>query len=312
MIPLGERNHGRGIEAYWEAMFSPSAFRSHVLRYVSRSPTSIFTRNSRPLPRRTTYIPISQLSSFTTMKSTPTVRKLTENPNVRCLLEKKIGDINDLQKRLQDCAFVAFDTEGVGRGFNELTPHGEDASELGAAILRPNERIPHFATSCLDFYKQNNIEAFTLRLSPRNSVPAVGTLKSVRPEKAGSALYNALNHIKGPRILLGWDLRHEFQWIASAYPELSNLFTEWCDVQDLVMQLQKSICQGHGEAVLQPALIRTARSMGIHDCSPYANHIAANDCVKSLTVLSGLFHGIASDSDKCRGPSSVQVFLYLP
>jgi hypothetical protein len=209
---------------------------------------------------------------------------------------------------------VAFDTEGVTQHFHGKQIASQEVSELGVAVLRPSEF--KFRRNLLQFYKDNDIEAFTIRMRKRRYGPVVGMMTNRTQEEAGPRLEQFLTKIEGERILIGYDLQAEWIWIARKFPAISGLFTAWCNVQELV---------GHRYEPLTPHTHKLSEALrffsmanALKAMSNYGwtqdngMHGAAGDSVKLVAILSGLLCDTPlRDCEDARG-QNVSVFCYLP
>ena len=197
----------------------------------------------------------------------------------------KIPDLATLKESLPGSVLVALDTEG-GRC---------KISEIGLAILRTKGRTSEFDPSLSQFYQQNGVKAFTIELRKRGfEIPEsrrYGSVELASAEEVGSRVNDILSSYDGNRILVGFDLRVEFEWMSKTCPWLASSFDAWVDLQELVSQriLETSLEPGElwSRRALRPSLTDTLNAMQIEDRGWHAHH-AANDAVRFLTLLSGL------------------------
>jgi hypothetical protein len=187
----------------------------------------------------------------------------TKNPDILALLASRITDLDTLRERFVGSTMVAFDTEGVTQHFEGRQIGSTDVSELGVAVFRPGAGLPRFYPQVLQFYEQNDVEAFTIRMRERPHGPAVGTMTEEPDESAGARLHKYISEIPGERILLGWDMRIEMRWISEKCPSIAELFTSWCDVQELVgesYRVTKSNTEELPHRYQWPALMKTMQA----------------------------------------------------
>jgi hypothetical protein len=174
------------------------------------------------------------------------------SPIAKSLFNKKITDLPTLQSLLPDHTLIAFDTEGVKQHFDGRQIGSQDLSELGIAVFLPTKTPLHSISNLTQFYEDNDIEAFTVRMHPRAHGPTVGLMTEKTASEAGPRLVEFLSGLKGDRILLGFNKHQEWRWISRTCPSFAALFTSWCDVQELLPQLRSP-----------PGLAKTLKPMGI-------------------------------------------------
>lgn len=208
------------------------------------------------------------------------------------MYDSKIPDFQTLRERLATSTLVAFDTEGVRQHFEGRTIGSDDISELGVAVFPPGEGCLHLLRNLFQFYDDNNIEAFTIRVYERSYGPAVRMMTERSPKEAGPRRFEFLSSFEGDRILLGFDMYFEWKWISRQYPSFAKLFTSWCDVQELVSQRYVQLpSQPDTLAPECPvrSLASTLKAMSFYGWTRnHQIHGRAADAVKVLAVLSGL------------------------
>ncbi|KAF1844905.1 uncharacterized protein K460DRAFT_416264 [Cucurbitaria berberidis CBS 394.84] len=213
--------------------------------------------------------------------------------HIASLLNSKIEDLGTLQENLHGSILVALDTEGITQHFNGRRVLCEGISEIGVAVFCANGKGPDFIPHLNQFYEQNDIEAFTIRVRERKHGPAVGTMTDVSDDEAGPRLQRFLLQYEGRRILVGFSFVAELKWMADDFPALATMFTEWVDVQDLVSNQRMDTASSNGTPPDQYGLYNTLKAMRISGWrSTHQRHRAANDAVKTLAVLSGLLSNI--------------------
>ncbi|CAO2651421.1 Nn.00g039910.m01.CDS01 [Neocucurbitaria sp. VM-36] len=235
----------------------------------------------------------------------------SKTEDIAPFINSKIDNLASLRQHLPGSILVALDTEGITQHLDGRTVCSEGISEIGVAVFRTNERGPDFIPHLDQFYDQNSIEAFTIRVRKREYGPAVGTMTDVSEKEAGPRLQKFLSQYKGRRILVGFSILTELKWIAKNVPELVNFFTGWVDIQELVSQQRHGVASNDGTHTDQHGLYNTLKAMGISGWhSKHQLHVAANDAVKTLAVLSGLLCN-SSFQDITRG-GGVSIYTYLP
>lgn len=106
-----------------------------------------------------------------------------QSENVETLFGAKIHDLATLRIRLPGSVLVAFDTEGVTQHFLGRQISSEEVGELGVAALRPSKVC--LRRNLYQFYNDNDIEAFTIRIHERTLGPAVSLMTEKSSEDAG-------------------------------------------------------------------------------------------------------------------------------
>jgi len=229
-----------------------------------------------------------------------------ESDIAKTLFDNKILDLPTLQDRLPDSTLVAFDTEGVKQHFDGRQVGSEDIGGLGVAVFRPSIGRLQFTLNLTQFYEDNDMEAFTVRICDRPYSPAVGMMTEKTAEEAGPRLVDFLSSCEGDRILLGYDMQTEWRWIARKCPSLAALFTSWCDVQEL-------IAQQHAQLTPRPGMDKTLKAMGIWGwTSSHPRHGGAADAVKLLAILSGLLCSAPLRTESGPKQDSVSKYCHLP
>ncbi|KAH4821504.1 hypothetical protein HBI23_047440 [Parastagonospora nodorum] len=224
------------------------------------------------------------------------------SPIAKSLFNKKITDLQTLQALLPNHTLVAFDTEGVKQHFEGRQIGSQDLSELGVAVFPPTKTPLYFISNLTQFYEDNDIEAFTVRMHPRAHGPAVGLMTEKPASEAGPRLIDFLSGFKGDMILLGFNMHQEWRWISRTCPSFAALFTSWCDVQELLPQLGSP-----------PGLAKTLKAMGIWGwTSIHLRHGGAADAVRVLAVLSGLVCGVPIREDREHKEDNVSKYCHLP
>ncbi|KAH4354046.1 hypothetical protein HBH98_014060 [Parastagonospora nodorum] len=224
------------------------------------------------------------------------------SPIEKSLFNKKVTDLQTLQALLPNHTLVAFDTEGVKQHFEGRQIGSQDLSELGVAVFPPTKTPLYFISNLTQFYEDNDIEAFTVRMHPRAHGPAVGLMTEKTASEAGPRLIDFLSGFKGDMILLGFNMHQEWRWISRTCPSFAALFTSWCDVQELLPQLGSP-----------PGLAKTLKAMGIWGwTSIHLRHGGAADAVRMLAVLSGLVCGVPIREDREHKEDNVSKYCHLP
>jgi hypothetical protein len=265
---------------------------------------------------------LTSLSTLPTLSPTMTrhnprgydfIKKRT--PDIQIFHDSQITSLSTLRERLARSTLVAFDTEGVTQRFEGRQIANDEIGELGVAVLRPGTSLPRFNPQVLQLYKENNIEAFTLRVHERPYGRIAGTVTDETTERAGARLYERLSEIAGERILLDWGMPKEIKWISEECPSMARLFTSWCDVQELVATNYKSSMLDTEKLTRQyqqPALDKAIRALRISGWrSHHQRHGAAADAVRTLAILSGLLCG-ATLHELPNPPQGVSVLCSLP
>lgn len=235
----------------------------------------------------------------------------------RALFSSKIPDLRTLRTHLPTCTLIAFDTEGVTQNFAGRLVPNSSISELGVAVLQPHADRPAFITNLTQFYEDNDIEAFTIRMHPRTYGPVVGLMTSLLPSAAGPRLFDFISQFPGDRILLGFYMQSEWRWISRHFPSFAELFIGWCDVQELVAQryVERSPPSSPDALAMElrtPGLARTLKAMGIYGWTrAHQEHGGAGDAVKCLAILSGLLHDIPL-ADVPLPKRGVSKYCFLP
>jgi len=209
---------------------------------------------------------------------------------------------------------VAFDTEGVTQNFLGRQIGSEEVSELGVAVLRPSELC--LRRNVHQFYDDNDIEAFTIRIHERTHGPVVGLMTDKSPEDAGPRLHQFLSEIQGERILLGYDMKAEWRYITRNCPSLSSLFSAWCDVQELVSQRYEQLTSPTDKLPMglqYPGLGGALKALSFYGWThEHQMHSAAGDSVKLLAVLSGLLCDTPLRLCQDSSGETVSLYCYLP
>lgn len=222
-------------------------------------------------------------------------------PIPKTLFSNKITSLLTLQSLLPTSTLIAFDTEGVEKHFAvRQIPH-QDISELGVVVF-PTAATPQFTSNLTQFYEDADIEAFTVRMHPRPHGPAVGLMTERPAPEAGPRSIDFLSGFEGDKILLGFNMHQEWRWISRTCPSFAALFTSWCDVQELVPQLESP-----------PGLAGTLKAMGIWGwTSTHLRYGGAADAVKVLAVVSGLICGVPIDENRETKEDNLLKYCHLP
>ncbi|PVI05302.1 hypothetical protein DM02DRAFT_668504 [Periconia macrospinosa] len=203
---------------------------------------------------------------------------------------KHITDLKSLREYLSDGALlVAFDTESYAyRGQRSW-----GVSELGFATLQwpcPGLQMP---VSYRVFAQQNNVKLLTIQTKERNQKGIERTsspiVHSNGIEETKEAIRSFLPTVK-KAIFVGYAANNELEWMEKNYPELTDYFVAFIDVQELLMQRCREETPSlfailPGKISLSSAL----RGMNLaQNCRDHRSHRAANDACRFLQVLAGL------------------------
>ena len=234
--------------------------------------------------------------------------------HIESFWKSKLPDLATLKQRVPDSILVALDAEGVTQRFDGRQINSDEISEIGVAVFRANEKGLHFIPHLEQFYDQNGIEAFTIRVHERQYGPVVGTMTDALDSNAGSHLHKYISRFEGSRILLMYHPRLEIKWIKEKCPSLTMLFSGWCDVQELVAKRYMDLFLESRRSVWRyPSLQNTLKAMRISGWrSAHQVHGGAADSVKALAILSGLFCDVPLREVQRFNVDSVSVFCYLP
>ncbi|KAF2009914.1 hypothetical protein BU24DRAFT_427949 [Aaosphaeria arxii CBS 175.79] len=231
------------------------------------------------------------------------------------LWSSRIGDLATLQQNHSESFLVALDIE---RSSQPAEAEGSrkrcgDISEIGIAVQRLNGPITQPYTGIKQLYDERGADAFTVRIRERTKLPkekAIGEVIESNPNNVATAIKGILSKYNGDRILVGFDLHHEFKWIVEDCPSIIPYFTAWLDVQEMASQR----CKEFEPAKLPPSvpgLSNVLKAMNIQDERCHMRtHYAANDALRSLIVLCGLASDPSLLSDMYSKPDTGNVSRY--
>lgn len=208
----------------------------------------------------------------------------------------------ELKACVDDCILIAFDLEGwVTR-----------VSEVGLATLRVSPAKPLLAFqdgNLGPFQEDNLIAGHTVMISEylrdRTSLPAkYSDNRCVSKDDIERTLHEITppNGSEAPkRILVGYDLYTEFEWVAQVCPSFLENFDYWVDVQELVEEACGS----------RPSLSKLMASPSGKDpaTTNQYRHRAAVDAVKSLAVTSIL---VSDQEMNYKAPAPIKLHPRTP
>ncbi|KAI2471299.1 hypothetical protein F4781DRAFT_429416 [Annulohypoxylon bovei var. microspora] len=213
------------------------------------------------------------------------------------LWQNNILDLDALKERSQ-YTFVAIDFEGV---ITKDEPIG--ISEIGLAVL-----VPPVATSSISpdalkyqgqapeiFFEQNTIESYWIQIKGRERRERCrdryhfGQAQEIEAEQAENTLVSLLQSIwrrsRSPLVLVGFDLAFEFITIASHLSQITQYFSYWVDLQEIVTEISNTRSPGMTTTLLTFGFF--SDDLAIRGKS---DHNAGNDAVRELAILVNLLH----------------------
>jgi len=223
---------------------------------------------------------------------------------ISTLWESEIRDLAKLREHLPQSVLVGLNIKSFRDGGHLL------ATEVGLAVLRVTDQWPEFCHGrdsgfCLrDYYHHNKVEVLTIRLRPRQINKRLASwhpdgepekrfgeaVNADSDEKASDIAAAMLSKYEGSKILVGWSMRTDFEWILENCSSLAEIFSAWVDLQELVMH--RRIQEGLG--LKTPGMNNTLREMQVTYPGPKHHQTCpANDALRTLNVLSGLVHNVS-------------------
>ncbi|KAI4863199.1 hypothetical protein F4820DRAFT_471755 [Hypoxylon rubiginosum] len=213
------------------------------------------------------------------------------------LWQNNIPDFEALKEKSQ-YTFVAIDFEGL------VTKDGPiGITEIGLAVLVPSVATTSISPDALKyqgqtpeaFFEQNAIESYWIKIKGGKRSERgrdryhFGQAQVIEAEQAENTLVSLLQSIqrrsKSPLILVGFDLVFEFKTIASHLSQITQYFSFWVDLQEIVAEISNTQSPGMKATLLAFGFFsKDLASRGKND------HNAGNDAVRELAILVNLLH----------------------
>lgn len=202
-------------------------------------------------------------------------------------LRSGIRDIETLCANMNHENFVAMDTE-----------HGHGFSSTGLAFasqLDPIQRPIHPAAMTISQSVCFNIRGFERSKPTRERVWGPPD-QDVDAQDVASKVMDAIQEFKKaepekPLILVTYSARAELSAISDLVPQLCNLFSNWVDLQPLVMDAYHSHRDYTRLDGLMISLRYAMRSLGFDaGYQPGNLHHAGNDALRTLAIMACLTH----------------------
>ncbi|KAI0890254.1 uncharacterized protein GGS22DRAFT_194397 [Annulohypoxylon maeteangense] len=223
--------------------------------------------------------------------------RLFKNKHWETLWQSNIPDLNALKERCQ-YTFVAIDFEGR---ITKDEPIG--ITEIGLAVLTPSAATSTISPDDLRyqgqapeiFFKQNAIESYSIQIKGRERKKKYrdryrfGPVQEIEAEQAEDTLVSLLQSIrhrsKNPLVLVGFDLVFEFKTIASHLSQITQYFTSWIDLQEIMTEISNTKSPGMKASLLTFGFFsKDLTTRGKWD------HSAGNDAVHELAILVNLLN----------------------
>ncbi|KAI1209377.1 uncharacterized protein F4807DRAFT_467643 [Annulohypoxylon truncatum] len=204
----------------------------------------------------------------------------------------------DALKEMSQYTFVALDFEGR---ITKDKPIG--ITEIGLAVLAPPIATNSISPDALKyqgktpeiFFEQNSIESYWIQIKGRERSKKCrdryhfGNVQEIEAEQAENALVTLLQSIqcrsKSPLVLVGFDLAFEFITIASHLSQITQYFSYWVDLQEIVTEISNTKSPGMKATLLSFEFF--SEDLAIRGKS---DHNAGNDAVRELAILVNLLY----------------------
>ncbi|XXH00518.1 hypothetical protein Hte_006865 [Hypoxylon texense] len=213
------------------------------------------------------------------------------------LWQSNIPDLDALKERSQ-YTFVAIDFEGRA---TKDEPFG--ITQIGLAVLVPPTSTSSISPDDLKyqgqapklFLEQNTIESYCIQIKGKKRSEKgrdryyFGQAQVIEAEEAEDTLVSLLQSIRrrsmSPLVLVGFDLVFELKTISSHLSQITQYFSFWVDLQEIVMEISHTQSPGMKATLLAFGFFSEDLAIRGKDY-----HNAGNDAVRELAILVNLLH----------------------
>ncbi|KAI0551550.1 hypothetical protein F4679DRAFT_593358 [Xylaria curta] len=213
-------------------------------------------------------------------------------PSSQTLCVNRIQDFDSL-KQASRCTLVAIDFKG------QLNiADTSSVTEVGLAVMPGPVTAYGMKPAAIDrnktlrgFVEENDVESYYMNVrqpGPIETSTDIYTLERqhlVTPEQVLTRLVNRLKRIweryTRPIILVGFNMAFDITMILSSYSEVTQYFSSWVDLQDIMAEFTTAQI---------PGLRKILLAFGFPPNNQRESHSARKDAVRKLAVLTNLLH----------------------